>query len=114
MRIYLRFPDKENILSVFTSDLALHKMYDKILAMSKLESFADKNFNVAQMVQFPFDGVKNIVGNKKMVVNSIFSFSHSVFKRFLSQGHLVNGLLGWSTYTLRMEAENEWEIIAKE
>ena len=34
---------------------------DKILALSKMKAFPDKNFNVLQTVQFFFDTVENIV-----------------------------------------------------
>ena len=34
----------------------------KILDLSKLKAFADDHFEVAQMVQFCFDRVENIVG----------------------------------------------------
>ena len=35
---------------------------NKILDLSKVKAFADDNFNVAQMVEFFFDGKENIVG----------------------------------------------------
>ena len=46
---------------------------DKILALSKMEAFADVNFNVAKMVQFISDRVESI---------SIFScFQKAAFSR---------------------------------
>ena len=35
---------------------------DKIFISSKLNTFADNNLNVVQMMQFFFDKVKNILG----------------------------------------------------
>ena len=60
---------------------------DKILDKSKLKAFADNNIISAKMMIFVSDRVENIVGKGKMLVTSIFSFSHNVFKRILSLGH---------------------------
>ena len=38
--------------------------------------------------------VENIVGKGEMLVTSIFSFSHNVFKRLLSQGRTNSWLRG--------------------
>ena len=39
---------------------------------------------------FAIDRFENIMGKEKMLVTSIFSFSHNVFKRFL-----LKGLINW-------------------
>ena len=51
--------------------------------MSKLKVFANHIFSVAQITEFVFSKVENIVG-KGENVGSIFSFSHYVFERELS------------------------------
>ena len=60
---------------------------NKILDKSKLKAFADNNIISAKMMIFVSDRVENIVGKEKMLVTSIFSYSHNVFKRILSLGH---------------------------
>ena len=65
--------------------LTLYKI-TKFLPLSKLKALEDENFNLAQNVQFLFVRVENIAGKEKMLVTSIFSFSHNVFKRLLFQG----------------------------
>ena len=52
---------------------------NKMLDWSKLEACADNNLYVAQMMIYVFDRVENIVGKKKMLVTSIFSFPYNVF-----------------------------------
>ena len=59
---------------------------NKLLVLSKLEVFADTNFNVAQMVYFFVDIEQNNVGKGESLVTSSLSFSHNVFKRFLFKG----------------------------
>ena len=39
-----------------------------------------------KMIEFEKNRMENIMGNEKMLVTSIFSFSHNVFKRLLPQG----------------------------
>ena len=58
----------------------------KIGPLTKLKAFADDKFNVVEMLISLFDGVENIVGKGKMLVASIFSCSHNIFERLLSQG----------------------------
>ena len=55
---------------------------------SKLEALADRNFIVAQMVEFIFNRIemKTLWDTEEMLVKRIFSFANKVFKRFLSQG----------------------------
>ena len=62
---------------------------DKILALSKLEAFADSISNVAQMVQSFLISVENIVGKGEMLITSISFFSHNVFKSFFSPLSLI-------------------------
>ena len=52
-----------------------------------LKAFEDDNVSMAKLAKFVFHRVKNIAGKGKMLVTSIFSFSHNVFKNLLSQGH---------------------------
>ena len=61
---------------------------DKIFDLSKFKAFADDNLNVYQKLKFALGRVANIVGKEKMLVTSIFSFSHNVSKRPICQGHL--------------------------
>ena len=49
---------------------------------------------VAQMMIFDFDRTESIREKEKMLVTSIFSFSHNVFKRSLLQGCEKLGLCG--------------------
>ena len=59
---------------------------DKISDFSKLKAFADDKMNVAKMMIYVFDRPENIVGKGKMLVTSIFYFSHNVFKKPFPQG----------------------------
>ena len=52
----------------------------KILAFTKLKAFADYKIKILKLMIFVFDRVENIVEKEKMLVTSIFSFSHHVFK----------------------------------
>ena len=59
---------------------------DTILDWSKLKAFADDKINVTKKFNFVLGRVENIVEKKKkMLVTSIFSFSHNVFKSLLLQ-----------------------------
>ena len=40
------------------------------------------------------EGLKTVWEKEKMLITSIFSFSHNVFKSPLCQGHLESGLYG--------------------
>ena len=50
-----------------------HYETTKILALSKLKTFVDDKFTVAQMVQIYSEMVENIVGKEKMLITTIFS-----------------------------------------
>ena len=56
---------------------------DKILGMAELKAFAVDKLNVAKMMFALFDRVQNTLEEEKMLVTSIFSFSHSVFQSLL-------------------------------
>ena len=60
----------------------------------KLKALADDKIKVLKMMIFVFDRVENIVGNGKMLVARIFSFSLSVFKGLFTQGWYKSGLCG--------------------
>ena len=53
---------------------------NKILALTKLEAFADDKLNEIQIIELVFHGVENIVG-KGMLVTSIFPFP-TMFSRY--------------------------------
>ena len=54
---------------------------DKFLDRTKFKVFAAKNFTIAKIITSVFDRVEKYCGKKKkMLVTSIFSFSHNVFK----------------------------------
>ena len=53
---------------------------NKILGLPKLKAFADDKINVTQKLKFALGrGRKHCGKRKKMLVTSIFSFSHNVF-----------------------------------
>ena len=54
--------------------------HDKILNLTKLKAFADDKIHLIHVMNSLFDGVENIMGKEKMLVTTIFSFSHNVFK----------------------------------
>ena len=49
-------------------------------------------------MEFLYDRIEN-VEKEKMLVTSIFSFSHNVFKRHLPQGHLKPGPMFGKVFT---------------
>ena len=53
---------------------------NKAFNLTKLKAFADDKLNAAKMTIFLFDTVENTVEKEKMLVTSIFSFSHRVFQ----------------------------------
>ena len=57
----------------------------KILDESKLKSFSDDKINVTKSLKLVLERVENIMQIEKMLIISIFSFSHNVFKRLLIQ-----------------------------
>ena len=67
---------------------------DRFLNLSKLKAFADDKVNLAEKLKLVLGGVENIVGKEEMLVTSIFTFSHSVFKRLPFQGRFKSGLCG--------------------
>ena len=67
---------------------------DKFLNLSKLKAFADDKVNLAEKLKLVLGGVENIVGKEEMLVTSIFTFSHNVFKRLPFQGRFKSGSCG--------------------
>ena len=61
--------------------------HDKILDQTKLTAFAGDKLNITKMIISVFDRVEKIVGKGEIACTSNFSFSHNVFKSFLSQRH---------------------------
>ena len=59
---------------------------------SKLKECAGDNFKFDKYGRKFSKRVENSVGKEKLLVTSIFSFSHSVFKRLLLQTHKNLGL----------------------
>ena len=58
------------------------------LSWSKLKAFADSKINVTKKLKFLLERIENIMWEmEKMLVTSIFSFSHNVFKRLVIQSH---------------------------
>ena len=55
---------------------------NKFLDWSKLKAFEDAKINVTEKIKFVLERIKTWI-NEKMLVNSIFSFFHNVFKRLL-------------------------------
>ena len=58
----------------------------KILHWSKLKRPADENINVTEKLKLALKRLENIVGKGENAGYQNFSFSHNVFKSFLSQG----------------------------
>ena len=56
---------------------------DKILKQPKLKAFADEKINVTKNCNLFWEMQKTLWEKQKMLVTSIFSFSHNVFKVFL-------------------------------
>ena len=59
---------------------------NKILDWSKLKAFTDDKLHVAGMI-VSIIKYKTMWGKENMLITSIFSFSHNVFKSSLFQGH---------------------------
>ena len=78
---------------------------DKILDRSKLKQSADDNFKLDENSRKFSKWVENTVG--KGEITSTFSFSHSVFKRLVSQGRQKVSLCGNG---LRTQAEKYFYI----
>ena len=66
-----------------------------------LKAFADDKINVSQIMISVFDRVENIVVMEKMLVTSIFTFSHNIFKKLLSWGLLKVGILFYRVNSLQ-------------
>ena len=58
----------------------------KILDLSRLKALAYDKINVVQELKFGVGRVESIAEKEKMLVTSIFSFSHKVFYSYPLQG----------------------------
>ena len=56
---------------------------DKILDQSKFKAFVDDKINVTKILKSVQGREETLWGKEKILVTSIFFFSHNVFKRFL-------------------------------
>ena len=65
-----------------------------MLDSSKLKEFADNNFEFDENGRELSKWVKTLWEKEKLLVTSNFSFSHSVFKRFVLQPPKNQGLFG--------------------
>ena len=54
-----------------------------ILDWPKLKEFADDKINMSHTFKFVLERVESLVGKKNLLVTSISSFSHIVFKGFV-------------------------------
>ena len=64
------------------------------LDWSKLKAFADDKMKVTKKMKFVSKWWKILRKKEKMLVTSIFSFSHNIFKKLHFQGCLKSGLCG--------------------
>ena len=58
-----------------------------------MKQFSDDNLNLMKMAEGSPNGWKTIWENEKLLVESNFSFSHSVFKRPVLQTRKTPGLV---------------------
>ena len=65
-----------------------------MLDSSKLKEFSDDNFKFEENVRKLSKRVENTVGKGEVLIMSNFFFSHSVFKRLVSQGRQKVSLCG--------------------
>ena len=71
-----------NLPSANAINLVNSSQNDNIFNKSELKTFADDKINEIIKLKFNLKRVENIVGKGEMLVTSIFSFSHNVFKGF--------------------------------
>ena len=64
-------------------DLVNSLLNDKILDWFKLKAFSDDKLSSAEILKFVLGRQKTSWEKEKMLVTSIFFFSHNVFKKFL-------------------------------
>ena len=67
---------------------------DKISGLPKLKAFAYDKLDVTQNIKVVFQRTENIMGNKEILVTSIFFFSHNVFKRLFAPVRQKSSLCG--------------------
>ena len=66
----------------------------QILDSSKLKEFADHNFKFHENGRKLSKRLENLWEKEKLLFTNNFSFSHSIFKRLVSQGHSKASLCG--------------------
>ena len=76
---------EEPKIGIWGTGLTLYEMTN-FQDWSNFKTFADNKKTVTYKQKFFLGLVENIVGKEKMLVTSISSFSHNVFKRLLYQG----------------------------
>ena len=54
---------------------------DRLLSLSKFKPFADDKITVTKKLKFVLGRVKTLWEKEKMLVTSIFSFSHDFFEK---------------------------------
>ena len=86
-RLLKTFKEKEEMLVTSIFSFSLNSLpNNKILGQSNSKDIADNKIHVTHVTNFVLGRIENIVGMEKMLVTSIFSFSHNVFKMPLCQG----------------------------
>ena len=83
------------------------------LDWSKLKALADDMLNVTEILKFDLERVENIVGKEKMLVASIFSFPHNVFKWHLFQGRKMSGFCGKEFKMTRVVVKLQYTHVAQ-
>ena len=69
--------------------------HDKFFGCDQMKAFAVDILNIAKMMIFLLDKEENTLWEKeKMLLTSIFSFSHSVFQSYLLKESKNSGLCG--------------------
>ena len=83
------------MISVFELEKIYSIPEDKMLALSKLETFAAYNFILAQMIRFLFDWVEDIVEKgENAAYQQFLRFSLCFSKGFFSKVFINLGLFG--------------------
>ena len=67
---------------------------NNFLDWTRLKAFADNKLNAGNLKISVFEMLETLWEKEKMLVTSIFSFSHNVFKSHLFQGCQKSGLCG--------------------
>ena len=75
--------------------------------MTKLKAFADDKLNIDKMMISLYNRVGNTVGKGKMLVTSIFSFSHSVFQSLL----FLKMVKSWNHVVKSKPIPTQWHFL---